>query len=128
MRERKVRGKRADSGKWVYGDLLQDENRYTIYNISKKPGVLARFYDSVIPETVGDYIGHKDINGKEIYEGDILRHPDGMMFTVIYSVPDCGYKAKYTDGSISPILMQIGDKGLAVVIGNVHDNPELIEE
>ena len=91
---------------------------------------LEKYGYEVIPETVGQYIGKKDRKGKKIYEGDIVEARDVLSLShdkfiaiVAWSDDYCGFCLK--EGDYTHSLLGIED---IKVIGNVHDNPELIRK
>ncbi|EEX52053.1 phage conserved hypothetical protein TIGR01671 [Prevotella sp. oral taxon 472 str. F0295] len=118
-REIIFRGKSLNSKCWVYGDLRQDHIRkktYIEYEVS--------------PDTIGQYTGMKDANGKEIYEGDIIESC-GFRHIVGYDAKQARFSAKNINGPRddgSSITQQWIDECEKVVIGNIYDNPELIKQ
>lgn len=131
MREIKFRGKLVGSRVWVYGN-------YEYFHADEYCN--AEYYvdgSDVIPETVGQYTGLTDKNGKEIYEGDILKDKFYGGYTVDYCADWGAFRAKkiyeYDDGEkfflIAGSQSFIGNEWREwEVIGNIHDNPELLKE
>ncbi len=131
----KFRGKRIDNGEWVVGDLIHRKIwRSKIFAI--------RIYDDgfdiyeeheVIPETVGQYTGLKDKNGKEIYEGDIITTDLERPYLIV-EYRNGAFMINCNDGSDDyyDIFFRTSEEPQEVwkygeVIGNIHDNPELME-
>lgn len=125
MREILFRGKDI-YGKWLYGDLI---------NLTKEIKQICNHNQlehahSVNPETIGQYTGLTDKNGTKIFEGDIIKSCE---YDDIYFVKYCAYD-NYPAFDVVP-EMNIECNGLShlhivegiEVIGNIHDNPELMK-
>lgn len=131
MRTIKFRGKRLDNGKWLYGDLMHDNvGGCYVYPIESEALFKA---NSVDPDTVGQFTGLTDKNGKEIYEGDVIGcHNPEIKHLIFYNEKQGRFMAAL-NGDIENDF--IGVCGLddrrwmasKDVIGNVHDNPELLK-
>lgn len=112
--------------KWVYGDLWHlNDGRVTV----RKDGEL--FPYEVIPETVGQYTGLIDKNGKRIFEGDVVKAYDDTYDNGFAEVKgkvffNCGsFDIDVEDVGYIP-LYSYGTENIEV-IGNIHDNPELLK-
>ncbi len=137
-RNLKFRGKRADNGQWVYGDLLRVGGGCLIYfgsktetatpDISNDSNVAVELFNDevavVIPDTIGQFTGLLDCSGKEIYEGDILRCRGKYLYQVEWMTDGFMLRGKTYGGvtSIKSFLPMQRD-----VIGNINDNPELLK-
>ena len=125
IREVIFRGKRADNGEWIEGSLLGIDwcDKPSTYSIA--PNTPVSVFYSVIPETVGQYTGLTDKNGVRTFEGDIVslvKH-DSLIYKVVY-VP-CRYELVNSKG-VNCFVLDIYKSENIEVIGNIHDNPELL--
>ena len=129
MREILFRGKRIDSGEWVYGTMYKiatDLNPFILTG-----GKRGCSYQ-VDEETVGQYTGLKDKNGKMIWEGDVIKWDytcnEGKSHQVRYDVGSaCFVASREHNGNIIDTVFY-NDGQHAEVIGNIHDNPDLLEK
>lgn len=135
MRPIKFRGKRIDTGEWVFGNLVnvRDGNTSRYYPCI----VISYNHDSfdwieVKPETVGQFTGYLDENKQEVYEDDIVRciDPDGEEYVTTVrhdggafaiDVVSCDYDYSAIGWAIDVDVEEMR------VIGNIYDNPELLE-
>ena len=143
MREILFRGKRVDNGEWMEGDLIQSRDKTYIhpkansFRVSETGLSKLIVLREVYPETVGEYTGLTDKNGKKIFEGDILQDKFGQIKIVDYSdewgaFRTCFVRALNDEGKIVATVGGASFVGTIwrkyEVIGNIHDNPELLEE
>lgn len=127
MREILFRGKRIDNGEWTEGDLIH----------SPDGKVAISTYDDLLEaqsETVCQYTGLTDRNGRKIFEGDIVKAiykpKDGDLtvddFVIKWDKYYCKFVGHYAkkENVYNPLLF--GSQTSFEVIGNIFDNPELV--
>jgi len=128
MREIKFRGFDEKNNKWVYGDLFHGyPDIFILVNESfDNYNKVSHVY--VKPETVGQYIGLKDKNLKEIYEGDILA--DMFECSLIeYDEASAKFVLRIQDQIDEVTFNEIKHNGYILEVGgNIHENPELFPD
>lgn len=135
MRKYLFRGKRLDNGEWVEGDLSQDRDLGTAYvqgfdyycdecGLQREP-----FGFEVDPETVGQFTGLTDKNGRKIFEGDVLSWVDwkGIKRSscVQYDAEWNRFCVRLSGAESIGVNRHLSSD--IEVIGNRWDNPELLE-
>lgn len=134
MREILFRGKSLKTGEWTQGYLFRCwERAYILWGMVNDNADMTE----VDPETVCQYTGLTDKNGRKIFEGDILKEniedpettgTDKFIYTVQYSDDHCAFTTSdvINEGYFEPLGEYINEN--VEVIGNIFDNPELIGE
>ena len=126
MREIRFRGKREDSGEWVYGGfyhgiMSETDNPFSLDNARIKTIILQEgTYYHVTSETVGQYTGLTDKNGKRIFEGDIID---------THTKWKRGYVSFYQ--GIFKVTSGISLQSFCPeceTLGNIYDNPEMLKK
>lgn len=151
-REILFRGKRIDNGEWAEGYIYEHEAPLVCFSNDQKEDskwyiVQTAFADWNMPrnvemirvcsDTVGQYIGKADINGKKIFEGDIIRQPYSkyQSFDIIGAVrfnKAAQFVVDHVWTAEQNEWKKGKKKGYAItsdceIVGNIYDNPELLE-
>ena len=126
MRDIIFRGKRISDGEWVEGYLGVEVGGAPVIEYCGTDEDVGDYVEEqfVNPESIGQYTGLTDKNGTKIFEGDILHAAQGD-FVVRWSENICSFVAGEKE-RMRP-CMNSGTMKHCEVIGNIHDNPELIE-
>lgn len=140
-REILFRGKRLDNGEWVEGGIVQFE--FATFITQYKKGAYS-YLDEIIvdPSTIGQYTCLNDKNGKKIFEGDILSISNKMDGIGTYYFPPIKYPynvevkwdmCAWMWKTLGKYEYYITFPGAwchyeCEIIGNIHDNPELLED
>ena len=119
------RGKRVDNGEWIAESETYIKDGDATWLCDESNDVV-----KVIPETVGQYTGLTDKNGVKIFEGDILggylddNYPENQtVMEVVWC--DCWWGTK--EIGCDPDLLEWEDGEILEIVGNVFDNPEMLE-
>lgn len=138
MREILFRGKAENIGMWVYGWLLKDRSGHIMIQDAES----FEWYTDVDPATVGQYTGLQDMNGNKIFEGDILQYTDcsEFVFSTVYGKflnddedpiwrENVGFYCDWIKFSscIEPNCGLVFCANKSKIIGNIHDNSELLK-
>ena len=124
MREILFRGKRKDNDEWVYGSLITERNMFDGNLMTMHIQDIEEPYDDnlIDDETVGQFTGLTDKNGVKVFEGDIVRIFDGEYFSGVIKYSNEQGSFTVDDTSLHYWISDIE------VIGNIHDNSELLNE
>ena len=115
MRDVLFKGKRVDNGEWTEGYFFKTWDK--VFLLWGMTGDCPNM-EEVVPETVGQFTGLCDKNGKKIFEGDIVESPNGTQGFIEWQNAECAF------------LVNIGDDWQTMddcpyeVVGNIYDNKE----
>ena len=133
MREILFRGKRVDNGEWIQGDLVQFLPHGIVRIVTQEPPYKDAEVDS---DTVGQFTGLTDKNGRKIFEGDIIHLEYSQVFFGGEYFGEYTAEVSYKEGCFITDGINNGDEietplsgfdnDEVEIIGNIHDNPELL--
>ena len=134
MREILFRGKRIDNDKWIEGYLFENWGDAYICLGTENGNIMKEEVNEV---TAGQYTGLKDKNGKKIFDGDIIKthfsfthEVEQEPFIVVWNIDKAMFEgvkpSKRKDEYLKGFDFLAEQKNLYEVIGNIHDNPELL--
>ena len=130
MRDILFRGKRVDNGEWVEGYYagVAKNNIILTGRIDITETIGAEAF-RIIPETVGQYTGLTDKNGRKIFEGDIVKRY--YQSNVLFNVGVINWDSRSAWWACQLYTMNpcfsLYDENQVEIIGNIFDNPELLE-
>ena len=132
MREIKFRGKTVEGAKlWKYGSFLAPSNaacKPLIYEHLSVPTRDGNGYWYEVDElTVGQFTGLFDCEGKEIYEGDVVRHENCICLVVYNSTRFASFALRKDGWAFDHYFGEAFEASECQVIGNIHDTPGLLE-
>jgi uncharacterized phage protein (TIGR01671 family) len=138
MRTIKFRGFLSVQKRWVYGNLIEDNNgnkyiietakfstdgHHLMYNQDDEPVMIDQ-------DTIGQYICMNDCNDKEIYEGDVVSVVDDGVkkdYVVVFDDDELDFKSTNGNESYGKNFQYLTCCDEVEVLGNAHDNPELMK-
>ncbi len=129
MRKIKHRGIQISTNNWLVGDLIRDNKQGCYLYPEDTEGLYKE--NRIIPESHGEFSGLYDKKEREIYEGDIVRwERDNRLYCVVFrrgmfyaSVAECNDNIY---GGF-PLWMLCEEEQHCEIVGNVHENPELLK-
>ena len=122
----KFRGRDIKTGEFVFGDLetRPKEDFMVIHQYHEDGSYKSQV--KVDPDTVGQFTGLLDKNGREIYEGDLFSL-DGLMTMVVYEPENGYYCLRMSDNEHWMLQLDRRITEYYEVISNIYDHPELLE-
>ena len=126
MRDILFRGRTIEGKEWVNG-YYAVYSSYPFIGAPNSYGTMLWF--EVHPETVGQFTGQVDMVGRKIFEGDVLKTEDRIVVVVWHDAAGCWDSnfIKYIEKPSTTGILCSQWRRRATIIGNIHDNPELLE-